>query len=113
MEKFIPYEKLSKKQKRALDAARRGSWGALRPVTRRPEKPGAYKRKKARLGDEEFPDRAFFVANRTFWDAPLPAGEEARNWLLCGGESRGMIQEEKTCGLGIGRSADRLKERGR
>ena len=59
MEKFIPYEKLSKKKKRAMDAARRGSWGGLSPVTRRPEKPKAYKRKKARI--EEEIDRAFFV----------------------------------------------------
>ena len=59
MEKFIPYEKLSKKQKRALDAARRGSWGGLSPVTRRAENPKAYQRKKARI--EEEPDRAFFM----------------------------------------------------
>ena len=59
MEKFIPYEKLSKKQKRALDAARRGSWGGLSPVTRRAENPKAYKRKKARI--EEELDRAFFM----------------------------------------------------
>ena len=57
MEKFIPYEKLSKKQKRALDAARRGSWGGLSPVTRRAENPKAYQRKKARI--EEELDRAF------------------------------------------------------
>ena len=48
MEKFIPYEKLSKKAKRALDAKRRGSWGALSPVTRRTENPKAYDRQKAR-----------------------------------------------------------------
>ena len=59
MEKFIPYEKLSKKRKRALDAARRGSWGGLSPVTRRPENPKAYKRKKARIEDEL--DRAFYA----------------------------------------------------
>ena len=49
--KFVPYEKLSKKEKRALDRARRGGWGALSPVTRRPENPKAYKRTKARLSD--------------------------------------------------------------
>ena len=59
MSKFIPYEKLSKKQKRAMDAARRGSWGGLSPVTRRPENPKAYKRKKARI--EEEIDRAFVL----------------------------------------------------
>ena len=47
MEKFIPYEKLSKKKKRELDAHRRTLW-AISPVTRRSENPKAYNRKKAR-----------------------------------------------------------------
>ena len=45
--KFIPYEKLSKKEKRKLDAAKRGSWGGLNPVTRAPMNPKAYKRSKS------------------------------------------------------------------
>ena len=66
MERFIPYEKLSKKQKRALDAARRNSWGALSPVTRTPENPRAYKRHKTRHGSEEdFPLRLVFI--RPLW----------------------------------------------
>ena len=47
MEKFIPYEKLSKKRKRELDLKRRGSWGGLNPVTRKPKNPKAYDRRKA------------------------------------------------------------------
>ena len=46
MEKFTPYEKLSKKKKRELDAGRRTVW-AISPVTRRPGNPKAYSRKKA------------------------------------------------------------------
>ena len=46
MERMIPLEKMSKKAKRAYYAARRGTWGAISPVTRAPAKPGAYKRKK-------------------------------------------------------------------
>ena len=46
MEKFIPYEKLSKKKKRELDADRRTLW-AISPVMRRPENPKAYNRTKA------------------------------------------------------------------
>lgn len=53
MEKFIPYEKLSKKQKRKLDAARRNTWGGLSPVTRRPENPKAYQRKKQRIEEND------------------------------------------------------------
>ena len=69
MEKFIPYEKLSKKQKRVRDAARRGSWGGLSPVTRCPENPKAYQRKKARI--EEELDRVFLCPVPC--SAPLPA----------------------------------------
>ena len=47
MEKFIPYEKLSKKEKRRLDAAKRGSWGEINPVTRKPRSSKAYNRAKA------------------------------------------------------------------
>ncbi len=48
MEKFIPYEKLSKKEKRKLDRSRRSSWGELNPVTRKPANSRAYNRSKAR-----------------------------------------------------------------
>ena len=47
MEKFIPYEKLSKKKQRELNAARRGTW-TINPVTRKPANPKAYNRKTAR-----------------------------------------------------------------
>ena len=53
MEKFTPYEKLSKKKQRELDRQKRGSWGGLNPVTRRPDKPQAYKRSKARAWRDE------------------------------------------------------------
>lgn len=46
MEKFVPFEKLSKKKQRALNAQKRGSWGAVNPVTRKPQNPKAYNRKK-------------------------------------------------------------------
>ena len=47
MEKFIPYEKLSKKEQRKRNAQRRGGWQGLSPVTRRSENPRAYNRRKA------------------------------------------------------------------
>lgn len=46
MEKFIPYEKLSKKKQREQNARRRGMWD-LNPVTRKPVNPKAYNRRKA------------------------------------------------------------------
>ena len=48
MEKFIPYEKLSRKEKRKLDSAKRGTWGSINPVTRTPQNSKAYNRSKAR-----------------------------------------------------------------
>lgn len=57
MEKLIPYEKLSKKKQRELDRLKRNTWGELNPVTRKPENPKAYNRRKARNWND--PDRAF------------------------------------------------------
>jgi hypothetical protein len=54
MEKFIPFEKLSKRKKRELLARRRKTWEGLNPVTRKPENPKAYKRGEARRwGDDD------------------------------------------------------------
>ena len=47
MEKFIPYEKLSKKKQRELNAMKRGTWGSFNPVTRKPQNPKAYNRRAA------------------------------------------------------------------
>ena len=47
MKKFIPYEKLSKKEKKKLDQAQRQTWGQLNPITRKPENSKAYNRRKA------------------------------------------------------------------
>jgi hypothetical protein len=52
MEKHIPFEKLSKKEQQKLFKARRGDWGGLNPVTRKPPKPGIYKRKKIRYDED-------------------------------------------------------------
>lgn len=56
MDRYIPYEKLSKKAKKAADAARRGTWNGISPVTRKPENSRAYNRKKAQTWKREHPD---------------------------------------------------------
>lgn len=53
MEKFIPFEKLSKRKKREQLAKKRRTWGAVSPVTRAPKNPKAYKRVKARQLNED------------------------------------------------------------
>ena len=46
MEKFVSYEKLSKKEKKKLDSAKRRDWQGLNPVTRvADDNKKAYKRK--------------------------------------------------------------------
>ncbi len=58
MDKYIPYEKLSKKEKRKLDTARRTTWGNLNPVTRKPENSKAYNRKKMQNWKKDLPNSA-------------------------------------------------------
>lgn len=53
MDKFIPYEKLSKKRRRELNNSRRGDWGNINPVTRKAANPKAYNRKKARKWSDD------------------------------------------------------------
>lgn len=55
MEKFIPYEKLSKKKQRELNASRRTTWGSINPVTRKPQSSKAYNRRKAQDWKRELP----------------------------------------------------------
>ena len=63
MEKFIPYEKRSKKEQRRWNNARRGTWGAVKPVTRAPKNSRAYDRRKAQNWKREAPDSVPFVWN--------------------------------------------------
>lgn len=53
MKKFVPFEKLSKKKQRELNAQKRGGWGGFNPVTRKPKNPKAYDRRKAQKWKED------------------------------------------------------------
>ena len=66
MKKFIPYEKLSKKKKREQDSQRRTIW-MISPVTRRPENPKAYKRKKMQDRYEDTDPVLFVYNNAKSW----------------------------------------------
>ena len=72
MKTHIPYEKLSKKEKRRLDAAKRSTWGSLSPVTRKPQNSRAYNRKKAQSWKKEIPTSVpYFSAVLSFPLLPL------------------------------------------
>ena len=59
MDKFIPYEKLSKKEQRKLNQAKRQTWGNLNPVTRKPANSKAYNRQKAQNWKKDISGSAF------------------------------------------------------
>lgn len=59
MEKFVPFEKLSKKEQKKLSALKRRGWNGLNPVTRKSENPKAYNRKRHRT-DFDFDSVPFF-----------------------------------------------------
>lgn len=67
MERFIPYDKLSKKAKRAVNNMRRRSWGDLDPTTRKPPNPRAYDRQKSPASRSMERSRrwAFMMARKT------------------------------------------------
>lgn len=69
MEKFVPYEKASKKERRRQDSKKRGTWGGLSPITRKPQNSKAYNRKKAQNWKREASDSApfFFLPGSRFY----------------------------------------------
>ena len=68
MDKFIPYEKLSKKEKRKLDLTKRQTWGELNPVTRKPTNSKAYNRNKSRNWKcEGYPIPGILLHNARFF----------------------------------------------
>ena len=50
-EKFVPFERLSKKKQRELNKQQRTTRGSLDPTTRKPENSKAYNRNKRREMD--------------------------------------------------------------
>ena len=54
MEKFVPFQKQSKKKQKEQNSSKRNTW-TINPVTRKPDNPKAYNRNKAKKwnpGDE-------------------------------------------------------------
>ena len=81
MEKFIPYEKLSKKEKRKIDQARRQTWGELNPVTRKPVNSKAYNRKRTQDWKKELPNLASFAYSSQLF--PLTICIYHNIWCWC------------------------------
>ena len=63
MKKFVPYEKLSKKEKRAHDLKRRVVWDNVRPVTRVIKSKKVYDRKRSRGFYEKEPRGLIFSSD--------------------------------------------------
>lgn len=62
MKPFLQREKMSKREKRALDAAKRATWGEINPVTRRAENKKIYNRKKSPRWTQDDSTGIFFTA---------------------------------------------------
>ena len=77
MEKYIPYDKLSKKKRRELDRKQRNDWGAVRPVSRKIESGKIYKRKKAKP-EEDLDASPFFVFDCICGSGWRPVSETCR-----------------------------------
>lgn len=72
MEKFIPYEKLSKKKQREIDRKSRRDWNGISPVTRKSENQKAYNRKRHRTDYDFDPvPLLFFISVRNSWKRTL------------------------------------------
>ena len=54
MEKFIPYKKLSKKEKRKINQARRQTWGELNPLPGSPKTARSTTERGRRIGRRNF-----------------------------------------------------------
>ena len=50
------FRKLSKKEQQKINKAKRGTWGNLNPVSRKPENSKAYNRKRAQAWKKNLPD---------------------------------------------------------
>ncbi|MEG0769346.1 MAG: hypothetical protein RSG59_05430 [Ruthenibacterium sp.] len=61
MQKFIPFEKQSKKQQRAWNAAKRGTWSTVNPVTRTVESKKIYSQKKLRSQEQQRSSNGVFI----------------------------------------------------
>lgn len=60
MEKFVPFNKLSKKQQKEINKQKRTTWNGLNPVTRKVNNSKVYNRKKSRQNDYYISDEIFY-----------------------------------------------------
>ena len=74
MEKFIPYEKLSKKEKRKIDRARRSQFATSDMLQRTVDNKKKYDRNKLKARREQDSGGLYFFVNRPFvrlfWHLP-------------------------------------------
>lgn len=52
-ENFVPYDKQSRKEKREQDKKRRGTWGAVNPITRPHGQKNDYKRQRQQEREDD------------------------------------------------------------
>ena len=64
MNRHIPFKKLSKREQQKLNKKRRGTWGAINPVSRKTKNMKAYDRKRDRKLHDDVTSDLFFVPSQ-------------------------------------------------
>ena len=115
MEKFIPYEKLSKKEKRKIDQARRQTWGELNPVTRKPENSKAYNSNKARNWKRDYhepvPGLLYLLLSSCYYlfllqSYNLGCDSVAESFIMLYEKDRGLVGQKQLLDLHSGDHID-------
>lgn len=73
MNRFLPREKMGKREKRALDSSKRQTWAGINPVTRKTENKKAYNRKKSPRWFE-IDSTGIFVCEQARYSCAFPSG---------------------------------------
>ena len=83
MEKYIAYEKLSKKEKKRVNNSKRKTWGSINPITRKPTNSKAYNRKKNQYWKDELRGTdSFLFYSFVFFDVPVNDSFKFVNGLI-------------------------------
>lgn len=69
MERFVSYEKMSKKQQKIVNASKRGNWGNVKPITKVKASAKIYNRKKKQNSGDygySFGSSAFYKVGKCY-----------------------------------------------
>ena len=80
-DRFIPYEKLSKKERKKIDSIRRGNWNGVDPVTKVVKSKKLYTRKGRRNDKKSF--EPYFFAHESSFHTRERGQQNIDLYLIC------------------------------